>query len=481
MEERLERALARFVLEEQHDAVVVLERDGSVIAVNASARTLEPEVMTLVGRGDADARFATFLDDLRASGRSCTLAAGTGERVYRLEGAAVEGRFVVLVREVSAGREGEEELMNLRARASIGLVAASLLHDFNNLLTPILLLSSRLAREVREGASLAMARLIHSSAAVAASLTRDVLALARPRAPTPTIEQIDVNDVLYEMQPLAERLLGDDVELVLALDPTCRAASLDRRHFEHALLNLVVNARDALRDGGRVTIRSGLVEQSGRTHVLISVADTGVGMTPEVHRHAFDSFFTTKASTGGLGLGLSSVRRFVRECGGDVSIESAPQKGTTVTLLFDPAGARSPSEQDARTTAVESAAESEPHEAVLVVDGDTRVREAVRLALEAHGYTVALAWTQQTALERTAEEPIRVALIEDRLMRPDPKCFLHQLRALRPDLRFVLMTDSVVGSLDGGITMVSKAFSDSELLRAVKQVMESAPRSSRHP
>lgn len=463
-------ALLRFVLERHRDAVVVLSPDGRVVESNGSARDLEPEISSLFERPDADARFAGFLDELRAAGEAYTLVAAREGRVYRLEGAAVDGWYVVVAREVSEEQLRDAELQQLRSRASLGLVAASLVHDLNNLLTPILIMSSRLAREVEPGSRANMASVIHTGAALAAGLTREVLALARPRAPM--IERVSVNETIVGLRPLVERLLGSDVELVVDLDDGAGDARLDRKRLEHALLNLVVNARDALPQGGRVTVTSRLVHHDGRARIAIAVADTGIGMTKDVRTHAFDSFFTTKSESGGLGLGLTSVHRFARESGGDVAIDSEPMNGTTVRIFLE----QEPADEPPRDSGPQAGGSGGRGEVVLVADRDERVRESVQIALESEGYRVLSAGTQEGALEIAATNAIHVAIVEDRLMRRDPRGFFHRLRALRPNHRLVFMTEGSLGSAvaEGAITVLPKAFSEEDLLRAVRRALDGA-------
>ena len=468
MERDHRAALLRYVLERQREAVVVLSPNGRVVESNASAQGLDAEITRLFERPEADARFAGFLDDLRASGEGYTLVAARAGRVYRLEGSAVDGWYVIAAREVSEEKLRDAELQQLRSRASLGLVAASLVHDLNNLLTPILITSSRLARELDGDSRANMASVIHTGAALAAGLTREVLALARPRVPM--VERVTVNDAVLELKPLIERLLGPDVELVLDLDDATGDAHLDRKRLEHALLNLVVNARDALPQGGRVSISSRPIDHEGRPRLVLAVADTGLGMTHDVRTQAFDSFFTTKADAGGLGLGLTSVQRFARESGGDVLIDSEPSRGTTVRIFLE----RQPSDGPApRARAARDAAPGRG-EVVLVADRDERVRASIALALESEGYRVVTAGTPEGAIEIAAANALDVAIVEDRLTRRDPRGFFQRLRALHPHHRLVFMTESSIASCvpDGVLTVLPKAFSEEELLRAVRRALD---------
>jgi two-component system, cell cycle sensor histidine kinase and response regulator CckA len=445
---------------------VVLEREGRVALQNRASRTLGLDVEALFSVG-VDARVGGFLDDVRASGKSYTLVAADGGTVYRLEGSALDDFLVVVIVDVSEQGQADEELRQLRSRASLGIVAATLVHDFNNLLTPILVTSSRLVRELEEGTKKTMATLIHTSASLAAALTRDVLALARPR--TPIVERATVNDTVLQIVPLAERLLGGETQLVLELDDDAGDAMLDRRRLEHALLNLIVNARDAMPEGGRLTITTRRLGDE----VAVMVTDTGAGMTKDVREHAFDSFFTTKADSGGIGLGLTSVQRFAIESGGQVTLHTAEGVGTTVEIrLRRVCVDAAPSAPSTREVVCHGEGEL-----ILVADRDERVRRSIQLALEAEGYAVVEGASQDAVLETAAAHPVRVAILDEALLRRDPRGFVRRLLAVRPCLPLVFMTETSAEWPSGvAITVLSKAFTDSDLLRAVRQALDASAR-----
>ena len=366
-------------------------------------------------------------------------------------------------------RELEEELAQLRSGASLALVAASLVHDFNNLLTPVLILSSRLVAMLdEEGEAKMLATEIQAASTLAASLMRDVLSLARPRAAA-AVESVDVNDVIVERRRLIERLVGDQVEVVLDLCWDLGEVRVDRRRLEYALLNLVANARDAMHDGGTLTISTrDDASEGGARRTVLAVADTGVGMSEDVRRRAFDGFFTTKSAAGGLGIGLATVQRFAREFGGQATLDSAPAKGTRAAIHLP---AEAVSGAAVRPPAMPTVAGAGRR--VLVADADERVRRAVKIALEARGFDVELAATAEAAIEVAAAAPIHVALVDTRLPCRDPRTFLHRVKVGSPDVRFVFLADAADDERTAELraSVLPKAFSEPDLLRAVDEAI----------
>lgn len=461
-------ALARFMLEHHAEPVLILDREGKLVEHNRSAKEGDLGLLALFEARERDARIATFLDELRHGGTAFTLVASAQGRLSRLEGARVDDFVVVVARAVPSPREVEEELRQLRSRASLGLVAASFIHDFNNLLTPILLLGARLARSGDpESETALVASEIHASTAIAASLTRDLLALARPRMPT--VERVDVDETILDLQRLVQRLLGADIDTTFALDGRGAQVDVDKKRLEHALLNIVINARDALPDGGRVTISTMLKEEGGRHRIAIAIGDTGVGMTDEVRAKVLEGHFTTKAGSGGMGLGLTSVQRFARESGGSLAIQSTPGSGTEVTILLEPVAAlRTMRKVHATPPSIDGGGEP-----VLVADRDDRVRRSIKLVLDARGYEAEAVGSRDAALEAAAIHPFRVALVDASLVRGDATSFLHRLRALSPQLRIVILSDGHPTDEPTQLDALEKPFDDEALVAIVQRALDS--------
>ena len=344
-------ALSTFVLECHDNPVLVLDGAGDVRALNRAARhDRHRKVLEFFQGGQKSERLRAFVEEVRRHGRAstevCRTAVLGAPGPFVLEGFAVEEAIVVTARDQSERRALEEELRQLRRIESLGLVTASVIHDFNNLMTPMLALSSTLASELRASSrSLELVADIESIASRTASLFRDMVTLAKP--PGRAVESLSLREVVSTMQPLLERLAGPEVALVVDLDDDDDAirVSVERSRLEHSLLNLVANARQAMPEGGTITISVARVPRPDSdgpgTSVVLVVRDTGVGMTEDVRSHACEDFFTTRDSAGGTGLGLASVRRFVTEAGGHIALESEPGRGTIVTIRLPEGSPRS--------------------------------------------------------------------------------------------------------------------------------------------
>jgi CheY-like chemotaxis protein len=295
---------------------------------------------------------------------------------------------------------------------------------------------------------------------------------------------IDPGAVLAELKPLLERVVGAEVEVQVTAPTDAVAASLERERFEHALLNLAANARDAMPSGGRLTLSAtrvsfeedevSAIDGAGAgAYVAIRVSDTGVGMTREVRERIFQPFFTTKEAGHGTGLGLEAVRRFVADSGGCISVQSEEGKGTTVSLHFPLVALESPA-----PSAVGSA-EVAGSETVLVVDDDDRVLGALRAVLRSHGYQVLVASCGAEALEivRGREAPLDLVIVDVVMPKMAGLELARWLRSLKRT-RVLFTSGHTERRLercgwrpDDG-PLLRKAFGPSELLRSVRQVLD---------
>jgi signal transduction histidine kinase len=481
-----ERALARFVLEQFGEAVIVLDADDVVIDLNRAAHASAFDLPALFAT-DAACRepLLGLLAELRATGKSaaeitCPLRDRSAGRPLLFEGVSLEGCSVILVRDPSDSRARAAELRELRGLASLGLLTASVAHDLNNLLTPIYALSSLLATRLGSEQR-AMADEILSAAERAARLARTVLTTARRT--TPEHERIDVNQTARELGPLIERMLGPGIELVLALCETPAFTLSERARLEHAILNLAVNARDAMASGGRLTISTANVAldeprergvSEERTYVLISVSDTGAGMSEAVRARLFDRFFTTKDAETGTGLGLASIHNFVSDSGGFVSVDSETGEGTAIGLYL-PSAAPGPASSPAPRRDVAGGSET-----VLVVDGDEAVRRTVSMVLQERGYRVLAADSEDAAGRIAASvRAIDLVLVDTAFPRLGQRALRRRLLGADSDVPCVVMSGRAHGDRSAGWEPGSgtgrplrKAFSSDELLHEIRSVLD---------
>jgi signal transduction histidine kinase len=323
----------RFIFENAREALAIIEGDGGAPRLNRAARSL---VGLDVGKLLAhDGGLADFFDEVRANGHASTVLDvsddGAAPRRFEVEGTQYESDEVIAIRDVTEAIERQAELSHLRRIESVGLLTASVIHDFNNLLAPIICLSAMLERELGEGTrASAMGKEIRHAAEQAAGLARLVLGTTRRRAGSADAARVDVNVVLTELQTLMKLLVGEGIDVALSLDEAPCEIVVVRERLEHVLFNLVANARDAMPRGGTITLRSTNVPRG--ECVAIAVTDTGVGMTAEVRARAFERFFTTKELGRGTGLGLFNAHRFAVESKGQISVHSDPGEGTNVML-----------------------------------------------------------------------------------------------------------------------------------------------------
>ena len=384
-------------------------------------------------------------------------------------------------------REGklQTQLAQAQRLESIGELAGGVAHDFNNLLAVIINYAGFVARQVGDRADVGrdVAEIL-TAAQRAAALTRQLLTFSRREVVRPEI--IDVSSVVRAVEELLARTLGEHIEVRAHLDAAPAMVLCDRGHCEQIVMNLAVNARDAMPDGGTLTIETTKVQVdedfarlhpgiAAGPHVRLTVTDTGVGMTAEVAGRAFEPFFTTKPRGEGTGLGLSTVYGIVTGAGGHVSIYSEPGVGTTVKILL-PAAAGSATARPAPAVAPVGAARGET---ILVVEDDPRVRELVRRILTAHGYAVLSASTPDEALALAGTDvAIHLLLTDLVLPQRSGRLLAAEVVAQRPGLAVLYMSgypqDALGsrGALDTGAPLLEKPFTEDGLLRAVRGLLD---------
>lgn len=329
---RLRGALQQYALEHTAEPLFVLDKTGRLIGVNRSARNCSAVAFANLLDGPLAAFWSSLVSQSRAEAE--VTAPGSTTARWEVSGVAVSEGFVVSVREYrpqASFSRGQQ-----RRLECLGMLTAGIVHDLNNLLTPILILTERLALSASGETREALFEL-RSTVDKAMDLTRQTLAVARPRETGASL--VSVGDVVQEMQTLIQRVVGDSVGVVVQVASTPQAM-LDRQRLEHALLNLAANARDAMPDGGTLTLQVARVTtMSSTAYVGLKIIDTGIGMSSGVRARIFEPFFTTKNERGN-GLGLAAVRAFVADSGGLISVSSRPRQGTAVAMFFPAATGR---------------------------------------------------------------------------------------------------------------------------------------------
>jgi two-component system, cell cycle sensor histidine kinase and response regulator CckA len=342
-----------------------------------------------------------------------------------------------VMQDVTERRELEEQLRQSQKMEAVGLLAGGAAHDFNNLLTIINgyadILLATLPPSDREREDV---EAIRDAGQRAAALTGQLLAFSRRSAVSPV--SLNLNELTNRLVRMFERLIGDNIVLETTLDPDLYRAYADESHLEQVLMNLVVNARDALPSGGTITIatRNLPLTQDGERRIELEVRDNGEGMTEEVAARVFEPFFTTKEPGRGTGLGLATVFGIVGQAGGTITVESAIAKGTSFTVVL-PATSRS---TDARS--LKEQEEARGNETILVVEDDAHVRRLACRALEMFGYTVLTAGNGEDAmvLVRSNSQKIHALLTDVVMPGMGAKALAEGLCEERPNLRVIYMS-----------------------------------------
>ena len=396
-------------------------------------------------------------------------------------------------------RQTEEQLRQAQKMDAVGKLAGGIAHDFNNLLMVIRGDSDLILRKLPPEHPLrANAEGIREAADQAATLTRQLLAFSRKQVLAPAV--LDVNRVVGGLHTMLDRLLGETIELVTVTAPDLGSVTADPGQVEQMLLNLAVNARDAMPDGGRLTIQTANrtvgEDEAARTgvkpgpYVTLEVTDTGVGMDADMKAHLFEPFFTTKEQGKGTGLGLSTVYGIVNQSGGHIRVDSERGKGTTFRVFLPrvEVASRSADAAAAAETTV-TAAGAPPHrsrgETILLVEDAQRVRAVVREILEMQGYEVIEARHAAEALTLSAghEGPIHLLLTDVVMPEMSGRELAQRLVPLRPEMNVLYISgytdDAIVrhGVLGAGMAFLSKPFTPDALAAKVREILD-APRRS---
>jgi PAS domain S-box-containing protein len=380
----------------------------------------------------------------------------------------------------------EVQFLQAQKMEAVGRLAGGVAHDFNNLLTIINSNSQLALMELKEWDPLREKfESIQKAGERAAGLTRQLLALSRRHIVQ--MKVIDLNAILRDLEKMLHRVLGEDIELTTILDENLGRVKADPGQMEQAVLNLVINARDAMPSGGKLTIETGNVnvdQEHHSTHkgmkagryVSLAVSDTGIGMKPEIQERIFEPFFTTKAKDKGTGLGLSTVYGVIKQSGGDIWVYSEPGRGTTFKIYL-------PQIEEP----LEEARQKVPHgkrsrgqETILVVEDEDEVRKLAVEVLRRYGYTVWEASRGEDALRVYAEgkEPLQLLLSDIVMPGMSGPDFARRLKHAYPEIKVLFMsgyTDNTLfqnGLLDQGMFFLPKPFSVEGLTGKVRTVLD---------
>jgi hypothetical protein len=400
----------------------------------------------------------------------------------RVEGlvVAVEG----IVRDITDRKELEAQFLAAQRMEAIGRLAGGIAHDFNNMLTVIGSYCSLLRHHVAgDDAGLTSLQRIESATERAASLVRQLLAFGR-RQPR-ELAVLDFSALLDDFAPMLRRMIGEDIRVRIDCEAGLLALRADRSQLEQVLMNLVVNARDAMPDGGQLTLAAAAVTlpsaaagpatalPPGR-YVVLRAADTGVGMSDEVRTRIFDPFFTTKEVGKGTGLGLSTVYGIVRQMDGAVQVQSAPGAGTTFAIYL-PAAVGAPRPAPAPQAGQERGGSGH----ILLVEDEEAVREAAQRILASHGYTIRAASNAAEALQILAGAERVVDLLLTDLVMPNMNGveLARRAREQIPHLKVLFTTGYTEaalpepGSGPGRTGVLLKPFGSQALLRKVREML----------
>jgi signal transduction histidine kinase/CheY-like chemotaxis protein len=382
-------------------------------------------------------------------------------------------------------RATEEQLRQAQKMEAIGRLAGGVAHDFNNILSVILGHATLLIEDLPAAEPMRDdLEEIRTASQSGAALTARLLAFSRQQLVQPAI--LDLDEVLRSMEKMNRRLLGEDIDYVTLSAQDLYRVKADRGHVEQVIMNLVVNARDAMPRGGRLTLQTANVELDADyarehfdatpgPHVMLAVSDTGVGMDRETQLRLFEPFFTTKERGKGTGLGLSTVFGIVKQSGGSIFVESEPGKGTTFRIYF-PATDELEGEPSQRVPA----AALDGAETVLLVEDDDQVRAVTRLILSRRGYRVLEArdGVEALAIAEAARDPIDLLLTDVVMPNMGGRELADRLLALRPGTPVLYMSgytdDAIVHHrvLDPGVMLLQKPVTPEALLRKVRTVLE---------
>src|ERR1700690_3353748 len=398
--------------------------------------------------------------------------------------------FEIFMEDITETRTLELQLHQAQKMEAIGRLAGGIAHDFNNLLMVISGYSEFLLERLGPDPRLrGPAQEISNATQRATALTRQLLAFSRKQMLAPKV--LDLNEVVAENLKMLTRMIGEDIDLVMVPGPTLGAVRADPGQIDQVIMNLAVNARDAMPQGGKLTIETANVsldENFTRTHspvvpgdyVMLSISDTGVGMDSETQSRIFEPFFTTKGAKG-TGLGLSTVYGIVKQSGAYIFVESRPQSGTSFRAYFPRVDVREEAAAEQESIGLPRA--DRGRETILLVEDETNLRHLAHQYLENQGYRILDAEDGAAALQIAAGHRGTIDLLLTDVVMPgmNGRELAAKITSQRPEIHVLYMsgyTENAIGHdglLDAGINLLQKPFSLPTLKDRVRELMDSEP------
>ena len=502
----------RAVLDTALDAVITIDAAGVITGWNPQAEAVFGwRASEILGRTLSGVIIPPQYRDAHDRGLAHFLATGEGPilgrrieitalhkagREFPVELTATSVRlgdtwlFSAFVRDITDRKRLEEQLRQAQKMEAVGRLAGGVAHDFNNILTAMAGYASLLLDELPRGdPQRDDVDEIRKAVDRATALTRQLLAFSRQQVLE--LKVLDLNAVVANLESMLRRLIGEDVELVTRLDSRLGAVKADAGQLEQVLMNLVVNARDAMPDGGKLSIETATADWNGADaqqpvpalpgrYAMLAVSDTGAGMDAETKAHLFEPFFTTKEKGKGTGLGLATVYGIVKQFEGYIWVYSEPGQGAAFKIYLPCVD--EPTEPVASPTVRPESLRGT--ETVLVVEDEPAVRALVLKVLQRHGYTVLEVTNPEGAVACAAnhEGPIHLLLTDVVMPGMGGREVAARVCALRPDLKVLFMSgytdDAVVrhGRLEPGAAFLQKPFTPQVLAAKVRELLDAAPR-----
>lgn len=508
-EANLQSALQfRTIFDQTLEFMGLLNPDGSVVDVNQPALDFRGlKLADVVGQSLWDTPWLDISDQARHEARQAIAAAASGGLARRemtingRDGAkrtfdfsikpvvGVSGQIELLLaeaRDITEQKRLEEQLRQAQKMEAIGQLAGGVAHDFNNLLTIITGYSEMLLDSLPEQDPLREPiEEIFKAGDRSASLTRQLLTISRKQVLTPRL--LDINDVIHDTEKMLRRVIGEDVELITVLQPSLHRVKADQGQLEQVLLNLAVNARDAMPQGGELSIETRNVELDEDyceahagvkpgLYVVLTVTDSGTGMSKEVQQRIFEPFYTTKEKDKGTGLGLSVLHGIVKQSEGHCAVYSELGIGTSFKIYLPAIEPTSALE----TLPASAAPSSRGAETILLVEDEDGVRELVHRALERYGYSVLAATGPADAIRISQAHVGTIHLLVTDVMMPqlNGRRLAELLYSERPEMKVLYMSgytdDAIVrqGILDAGISFLHKPFTPATLASKLREMLD---------